>query len=39
MFVFLLEVMQGVFAALLLNTLVGYLDLKYKAHMFSNKQA
>ena len=39
MIVFLFEVMQGVIAALLLNTLVGYLDLKYKAHIFSNRQA
>lgn len=37
MLVFLFEVFQGVFAALLLNTLVGYLDLKYKAHMFSTR--
>jgi len=39
MIVFIFEVMQGVFAALLLNTIVGYLDLKYKAHIFSNRQA
>ena len=38
MFWFLFEVAQGVIGALLINSLVGYLDLKYKAHVFSNRQ-
>ena len=36
---FLFEVAQGVIAALLINTLIGYLDLKYKAHLFTNRHA
>lgn len=36
---FLFEVAQGVISALLINTLIGYLDLKYKAHLFTNRHA